>query len=205
LVALASVAGWVWASSWQEFEAEWPALAARQATQRWAEGRAAPPERERWGSVREDLLQSAAARGNSPRLHEDLGNLYRVAVRQDWATDEERGEWLAEARGHYQKSIELAPADGMPHALLAAALAESGLWDQRFEQAVQEARRLAPHDNHVEAVLMRTALAYWDEVPPALQEWAANLYEEGTLAQRRQIERLAKPFGLVFESTTQPR
>ena len=52
---------------------------------------------------------------------------------------------------------------------------------------------------------MRLVLEFWDEVPQALQNWAAGLFDAGTTSQRQALNALAAPYGLSFSTPEPPR
>lgn len=192
----------------RELLAELPSAAARYEVQQWAEGRGLPERRDAWEATRADLLWAQSVRAGSPVLQETLGNIYVVGALRPWATPAEQAQWLADAQRHYRHSLRLRPTDGMTWALLATALAQSGEYGQPFGEAATRAAQYGPHESHVRAALVRLLRAVmdgWDDMPKPAQDWAANLYEHGTRLQRQHINRLAEPYGLVFESTTSPR
>lgn len=199
------IAGWVFITAGRELRAELPSLASRHTAQQWALGNSAPAGRAHWDVVLADLLDAESVQPANPILQEQLGTLYMVAVKQPWSEGKDRDALRDKAAAHFRKAIALRPLDAMHWALLASALSDGGNRGAEFEAATQKALALGPNENHVQIVLMRTALANWTEMPESLKTWADGLYERGTQRQRDALNAMAEPYGWVFSSTQPPR
>jgi tetratricopeptide (TPR) repeat protein len=204
-VLLLMATGWMLATAWTEFRAEFPYLAAQDRAKRWTEGSAPLPTEAAWKQVLAELHHSEKVRPESPVLQELLGSMYLLGSQQEWQPDAQRLAWADQALVHYRHSLKLRPTDGMTWALLGMALGDARSPAPQLAEAALKALKLAPNDNHVQLVLMHLAVRHWDVSPAELQTWATNLFESGTAAQRYQINTLAKAYGLEFSSETAPR
>jgi tetratricopeptide (TPR) repeat protein len=202
---LLAVGAWVIPTAWTELRAEFPYLAAQDKARRWTEGSAPLPTEAAWKQVVAELHESEKIRPESPVLQELLGSLYLLASQQEWQPDAQRLAWVDTSLVHYRHSLKLRPTDGMTWALLGMALADARNPPPAIAEAALKALKLAPNDNHVQLVLLHLAVRHWEVVPAELQTWATNLFENGTAAQRNQINSLAKAYGLEFSSETPPR
>jgi hypothetical protein len=204
MVVLAAV-GWGVSTAWTELRAEFPYLAAQDKARRWTEGSAPLPTETAWKQVLGELHQSEEIRPESPVLQELLGSMYLLASQQEWQPDAQRLAWADQALVHYRHALKLRPTDGMTWALLGMALGDARSPAPAVAEAALNALKFAPNDNHVQLVLLHLAVRHWEVVPAELQNWATALFENGTAAQRNQINSLAKAYGLEFSSETAPR
>jgi tetratricopeptide (TPR) repeat protein len=204
-LVLPLVGGWVFWTAGHELVADFGSFEAQNQTEVWAQAKAAPASQAEWEAALSRLRWAQDVRGSSPVLHEQLGHIYRVGVRQPWASADQQVAWTRLAIQHYQRSVALRPGDGLTWAVLATAYGELGEFGSEREQALTRALQLAPNDNPVQLTLLYTVLAHWAETPEPFQKWVVDEFETGTARQRQLISQIAKPFGLVLESTTAPR
>ncbi|MCE2659339.1 MAG: hypothetical protein LW854_14035 [Rubrivivax sp.] len=199
------VGGWVVSTAWTELRAEFPYLAAQDRAKRWTEGTSPAPTEAAWQKVLAELHSSEKVRPDSPALQELLGSMYLFGAQEGWQSDEQNLARADRSLVHYRQALKLRPTDGMTWALLAMALADTSSPAPALAEAINQALTLAPNDNHTQLVLLHLAVRHWERVPPELQAWATQLFEDGNVAQRKHINALAGHYGWEFTSETAPR
>lgn len=196
---------WVAVTAQRELRADLTAAPARFSAQRWAEGVSQPASRAQWEAVVAELEEALEIQPKDPALHEVTGNALTVGTLQSWITPNERPALLARAEKHFRQSLALRPADGMTWALLASTLARAGNFGPDLQASSNKALALGPNEAHVQQVLMMTTLQHWDKVPHSLQQWASDLFEQGTQDERDAINRLAALYDMELASDQPPR
>jgi tetratricopeptide (TPR) repeat protein len=205
LGALFAVAMWVFVTAWSDFRADGRSAAARQATAAWVGGERRGPDRAAHAQALASLQAALQIQPQDPSLHESLGDLQMVAAQQPWPTAEERAQQLAAATGHYRRTLDIRPRDARTWAALAMAQLLQGQRGPSVNEAWEQARKNGPHEGYVMRQLFFVVIAGWDEASPAMRQWATDLYENGSKAQREAINRFAREHGLEFSSDQAPR
>ncbi len=200
-ICLLAVAAWVFWAAQRQFRADWGSAEARFRVAQWAGHQGAPAGGQaQWQQVVQSLQRALGITPLDPKLHERLGDAHYAAGQRDWEDLELRRLHFANAVLAYETSVKLRPSEPGTWVLLAAARQIAGAPAEQVLAAWQNAARLGPHEGHVQPVLMQVALTDWDNADPAMQAWAKALYQSSSEPIRKQINALAREFGLVFSA-----
>jgi tetratricopeptide (TPR) repeat protein len=205
LAVAVPVAAWVFAEAQRHARADLTSAGARKAVTVWVSGERRPPSREALDSARADIERAVRIEPDNPALQEALGDAYLASAQFDWRNVAARRAHLERAAAQYQRVIALSPVAAQTWASLASTYAALGESKELLRQAWERALALGPNESHVQPMLLQTALAVWPDASPHMQQWAKALFENGTDAQRRTINQMAKAYGLEFESDAPPR
>jgi tetratricopeptide (TPR) repeat protein len=199
------VAAWVFAEAQRHARADLASAGARKAVAVWVSGERWPPSREALDDARADIERAVRIEPDNPALQEALGNAYLALAQFDWSDVSARRAHLERAAAQYQRVITLRPAAAQSWAALASLYAALGESKELLRQTWERALSLGPNESYVQPMLLQTALAVWADASPRMQQWAKDRFENGTEAQRRAINQMAKAYGLEFESDRPPR
>jgi tetratricopeptide (TPR) repeat protein len=202
LLAVLPVVAWAWMEGWRLAQADWAATPARQQVEDWAARTRRLPEAARVDAAEAALKRAVGMPPHDPTLHERLGDLQLLRARERWNDTPVLRAMAAEAARHFEAAVALRPAEPGAWAGLAQARWLAGEPRDAVYAAWERARALGPHEGHVQPVLMEIALADWDQAPEAVQDWATHLFDQSPEAVRRQINALAREYGLNFEPDT---
>lgn len=200
--SLSCLALWMLWEAQRLMQADWGSVAAREQVVEWvASGQGAPVgDDAAWQSAVEALNRSLQITPRDPDLHERLGDAYLAAGQRDAADAAVSQRHFNRAAGHYEQATVYRPGEPGTWAALAAARQAAGLPAAEVHAAWRRALELGPYEGHVQPVLLQVVLADWDAAPPALQAWATVLFDASTPAVRRQINVLARRYGLQFSA-----
>lgn len=198
LVLVLPTAAWVLYESQRSFRAYWASAAAQQKVLAWVSGAGLPRTQQEWDDAHAALQASLNLTPDDPDTTERLGDLHAVAGQRDWADEALRRQHYARAVDHYRAAIKLRPSAPQSWAMLAAAGQAKGDPPAAVHAAWQQAQRLGPFEGHVQPILMLVVLSDWDGASPAMQAWAKDLFDRGNEPIRRDINALAKRYGLLF-------
>jgi len=196
--ALLPIAAWVLNESQRVFRADWASAAARQQVLKWVSGAAAPQSAQEWQAAQAALQASLNITPENPDMHERMGDLHTVAGQRDWAQTAMRQQHFANAQREYEAATRLRPLEPQTWAMLAAARQAAGAPPAQVHEAWAQALKLGSFEGHLEPILMQVVLADWEGAAPAMRKWAESLFDKGNEAVRRDINTLAKRYGLQF-------
>jgi tetratricopeptide (TPR) repeat protein len=197
-VCLILVAAGVVFDAQRLFRADVTAAQARHDVQRWVSGQAKPPSASQWEATQAALQEALRITPSDASLHDRMGDLYVAAGQRDWTDGPTSARHFEQAIVHYQRALDLRPAEPITWAMLAAAVQSAGGPRATVQAAWQTAQKLGPFEGHVQPVLMQVVLADWDESTPAMQQWALGVFDRADAATRAQINVLAKAYGFAF-------
>jgi tetratricopeptide (TPR) repeat protein len=198
LALVLPTAGWVLYESQRSFRAYWASAAEQQKVLAWVSGAGLPGTPQEWEDARAALQATLDLTPDDPDATERLGDLHAVAGQRDWADEALRRQHYARAVAHYLAAIQLRPSSPQSWAMLAAARQAMGDAPAAVHTAWDTAQRLGPFEGHVQPILMQVVLSDWDGASPAMQAWAKGLFDRGNESVRRDINALAKRYGLLF-------
>ncbi len=204
-VALLGVAAWVYVTAWGDLRADLGSARARQQLDNWLSGDTRSLQRPALEEVQADLQRALQIQPQNPNLHENLGDLLVLGAQQPWADATLRTQQLKQAVTHYRETLAIRPRDGRTWAALSVALALQGAHGPELHHAWKQTRLLGPREGYLLRYQAFAVLTGWDQASPEMQQWATDLYEKGTAAQREAINRFAAPYGLQFASDQPPR
>ncbi len=192
------VALWVCFEAQRVFRADWASAAERRQVLDWVAGASAPKTEAEWEAARAAIQRSLDIVPDDPDMHERLGDVYFAAGQRDWAVPALRATDFGRAAQAYRQALTLRPGEPQTWAMLATAVQAVGQDRAQVQQAWARALALGPYEGHVQPVLMQVVLADWDGATPHMQAWARRLFDEGNEGVRRDINAMAKRYGLVF-------
>jgi tetratricopeptide (TPR) repeat protein len=198
LALVLPAAGWVLLEAHRTFYADWASAAARQQVLAWVGGTGLPKSPAEWETARAALQTSLDLAADDPDMQERMGDLHAVAGQRDWADATLRRQHYAKAVSYYDVAIALRPSAPQTWAMLAAARQAMGAPPAAVQEAWAKARQLGPFEGHVQPILMQVVLTDWDGASPQMQAWAKDLFDNGGAATQRDINALAKRYGLQF-------
>ena len=202
LIALVlPVGGWVGYEAQRQLRADFVSMGARKQVTDWATGvRPLPRSAAEWEAARADLQRAVEITPDSPVAHESLGDAYLVAGQMVWDDEAARRPHFETAIAQYRIAIELRPGYAQTWAALAGVMLANGERGAPLHEAWARALQYGPNEGHVQPMLLKTALAAWDDASPQMQEWVLDFYERSNPARRKTINREAQPYGLRFEA-----
>lgn len=195
---LLAVAAWVVFDAQRLFRADVTSAQARHDVQRWVSGQARPPSASQWEGAQAALREAILLTPADANLHDRMGDLFVAAGQRDWADGPASARHFEQAAVHYQRALDLRPAESITWAMLAAAVQSSGGARATVQAAWQTAQKLGPFEGHVQPVLMQVVLADWDQSTPAMQQWALAVFDRADAPTRARINVLAKAYGFAF-------
>lgn len=198
LALVLPTAGWVLFEAQRSFRADWASAAARQQVLAWVGGAGLPKTQQEWDAAQAALQKSLDLTPDDPDLQERMGDLHAVAGQRDWADAALRRQHYAQAVTYYDAAIALRPSSPQTWAMLAAARQAMGAPPATVQTAWAKAQKLGPFEGHVQPILMQVVLADWDGATPQMQAWAKDLFDNGGVAAQRDINVMAKRYGLQF-------
>lgn len=204
LALLLPTAAWVLYESQRVFRADWASAAVRQQVLAWVGGTGLPKSQQEWDAAKTALQASLDLAPDDPDMQERMGDLHFVAGQRDWADQTLRGRHYANAASYYDVAIALRPSSPQTWAMLAAARQAMGAPPQAVQSAWARAQRLGPFEGHVQPILMQVVLADWEGASPAMQTWAKELFDRGSASTQRDINTLARGYGLQFAPDAAP-
>ena len=204
LALLLPTAAWVLYESQRVFRADWASAAARQQVLAWVSGAGLPKSQPEWDAARTALQTSLDLAPDDPDMQERMGDLHAVAGQRDWADPALRNQHYAKAAGYYGVAIALRPSSPQTWAMLAAARQAMGAPAATVHAAWTEAQQRGPFEGHVQPILMQVVLADWDGASPAMQAWAKGLFDAGNASTQRDINDMARRYGLQFAPDIAP-
>ena len=202
LALLLPIAAWVLVESQRVFRADWASAAARQQVLSWVSGAGLPKSQHEWDTAKAALQASLDLAPDDPDMQERMGDLHAVAGQRDWADSALRAQHYARAASYYDVAIALRPSSPQTWAMLAAARQAMGAPPATVHAAWAQAQRRGPFEGHVQPILMQVVLADWDGAAPAMQAWAKDLFDRGGASTQRDINALARRYGLQFNADT---
>lgn len=199
LVALA-IGGWVFWDGQRMIRADAHSLGARKQIVGWASGESQPASAAEWDEARDAMLAALDITPDNAALQEQMGDLYVVAGRRDWADQALRLRHFGQAVAYYQKALALRPTDPQTWASLAVAYQGLGQTGAPLHQAWAKALALGPNEGHVQPMLLETALATWSASSNEMKSWMIQFHDNGSLTQRKAISEIALRYGLQFQA-----
>ncbi len=175
-----AMTAWVMVTGSALFRADIMSMAARQKVDTWARLGTGWTVEE-WQAARADLLSALRLTPRDPVLHETLGQMYAAQGLAGWDDPSLRAAFFEEARVHQQASLALRPGHGATWAALAVSLFALQRPAVEFQQAWDQAHRLAPHELSVQTTLADLVFATWDTAAtPEMQNWVKQCWAQAT-------------------------
>jgi tetratricopeptide (TPR) repeat protein len=148
-----------------------------------------------WIEARDDLLTSADVAPDNPLTFDYLGLLNALRGKQAWDTPALRHAYFSEAMAFQRRSLQLRPENGAAWANLA--LSQFALDDHAGAIAsMRSALKFGPYELPVKLMSSELVLAMWAEAPTDMKDWLLSRHKDGQSDERRDIERIAKRYGL---------
>jgi hypothetical protein len=152
----------------------------------WAASGSEPgAEMVRWLAA--DLDRVARKAPGDPNIEELLGSLSLHRI--------ERPRFLAEARAHYRRAVELRPSSPYSWANIAALDYRRGDTGPEFQAALRNAARLGPAEPEVQRTVADYGLATWDEIAPPARAAVENAITGAMKRDPAEVLRLAERRG----------
>ena len=136
-----SCVGWVFWDGQRMIRADAHSLGARKQIVGWASGESQPASAAEWDEARDAMLAALDITPDNAALQEQMGDLYVVAGRRDWADQALRLRHFGQAEAYYRKALALRPTDPQTWASLAVAYQGLGQTGAPLHQARRSRRR----------------------------------------------------------------
>lgn len=153
-----------------------------------------------WVAARDDLLDAARMTPDNPVTFDYLAVINMLRGQRAWSAPSLRKAYFGEALNYQLASLQLRRENGAAWANLALsqyALDESAA----AYDSMRLALRYGPHELRVKQLLSGIVLSQWAEAPEDLKNWLLALYRDGKGYEKRDIERLAKQYGVSIKDS----